>query len=455
MKQSNKISEYIKTVCEQIRWQKAHNVISKEIEDHIIDQKNAFVANGLDEETATERAIEEMGDPILVGCELDRTHKPKVEWSIIILTGISLLIGLAAKIFIRYELDMPWILDKSIVSIIPGIGCMAIAYFLDFTTIGKYPKSFYFSILAITIGVMLISPIVNGRRQYVEFMLLLFPTAFGGILYSMRTKGYLGIILSGGYLAIPVFIGMLIPSLSSVLLYSTACLILMTLAISKGWFYVNKLKGMLLIYIPTVIIAIINILITIANPYRWQRLRNAFDPSLDPMGAGYVGAVIRDLIKGAKFFNQGELTYSYDVKEVLPEVHTNNLLTYLIHQFGWISFIIIMTVILILIIRFFMLSSKQKSVLGKLVSTSVLITFTIQVTFYVIHNLGLPLFSPLTLPFISYSSTGTIINMALVGIMLSVFKSGYLVKDHKIIMVRKNNLYEISDGKIIINFKTK
>ncbi|AOT68977.1 FtsW/RodA/SpoVE family cell cycle protein [Geosporobacter ferrireducens] len=455
MKQSSKISEYLKAVCEQIRWKKAHEVISKEIEDHIIDQKNAFVVNGLDEETATERAIAEMGDPILVGSEFDRTHRPKIEWSIIILTGITLLMGLAIRIFISYDFDMQWILNKSIISIILGIGCMIIVYFLDFTTIGKYPRAFYFSILAITIGIMIVSPAVNGRYQHVEFILLLFPTAFAGIIYSMRSKGYLGIILSGGYVVVPIFIGRLIPSLSSAILYSVACLILITLAILKGWFYVNKLKAMLLVYIPTVIIAMTNIYIYISKPYRLNRLRHAFNPSLDPMGGGYLGAIIKDIIKGAKFFDQGELTYSNGVKAVLPQIHTNSLLTYLIHEFGWISFIIIMTVILTLIIRFLRLCSKQKSVLGKLVSTSVLITFTIQVVLYVVFNLGFPLYSPLTLPLISYDTTGTIINMILIGIMLSVFKSGYLVRDNTITMRRKNNLFEVNDGKIIINLKSK
>lgn len=54
------------------------------------DQKNAFIANGLDEETATDKAIKEMGDPILVGSEFDRMYRPKIEWRIIVWTGIAL-----------------------------------------------------------------------------------------------------------------------------------------------------------------------------------------------------------------------------------------------------------------------------------------------------------------------------------------------------------------------------
>jgi cell division protein FtsW (lipid II flippase) len=453
LQQSTKISEYLKTVCDQIRWNKAHSVISEEIENHITDQKNAYIAEGLDEETATVKAINEMGDPVLVGTELNRTHRPKMEWSIIALTGCVLLLGFAIRMFLINDYDTPWISTNSIISTLLGIGLMAIAYFLDFTIIGNHSKAIYIGLIVVTIVVMFVSPTINGQYAYVPFLLLLLPTAFAGIIYSMRSKGYLGIILSGMFFVVAVFIGMMIPNFSIVSLYSLNCLILLTLAIAKGWFNVNKFSSMLLVYIPTVITAIVFILITmVSNSYGWLRLQNAIDPSLDPMGAGYIGTITRDIIEGAKFFGQGEL--ALNPGNVLPEIHTNSLLTYLIHEFGWISFIVIMTVILSLIIRSFMLCSRQKSVLGRLVSTSVLITFTTQVALYVAYNLGFQLFSPLTLPLISYGGTATIINMILIGIMLSVFKSGDLVRDH-ITKRKKNKLLEIVDGKIIINLNTK
>ena len=453
MQQATKISHYLTIICEQIRWKKAHNVISEEIENHIIDQRNTFIANGLDEEAATDKAIKEMGDPILVGSQLDRTHRPKTEWSIIVLTGIALSLGLAIRIFVTYDSDMPWMLSNSIISTVIGIGFMVIAYFLDFTIIGKHPKIIYFGLIAITIGIMLISPIINGQYFYIKFILLLFPSAFAGIIYNMRSKGYSGVILCGVYFALPTFIGMIIPSFSSANLYSITCLILLTVAIVKGWFNVKKLSAILLVYIPVFISAMFIFFITVFNsPYQLKRLQVAIKPSLDPMGAGYIGTIIRDIISGAKFFGQGDLVLNSKI--MLPNIETDFLLTYLIHQFGWLTFIAIIAVILGFIIRSFILCSKQKSVLGRLVSTSVLITFTMQVVLYVTCNLGFILFSPLSLPLISYGGTAAIINMLLIGVMLSVFKSGYLVHDkHTSSIKRKNKFIEIVDGKLIIDLK--
>lgn len=463
VQQHTKIGAYLKTVCEQIRWKKAHDVISEEIENHLLDQKDAFMAAGLDEETATDKAILEMGDPIFLGLEFDRTHTPKVEWSIIGLTGIALLLGLVLRIFVLRDVGMSWSMTNSIISTVIGVGCMTMAYFLDFSTIGKYPKTIYFGLLALTIwitftpivngGITFISPIINGQNFRVQFLLLLFPTAFAGIIYNMRREGYLGIILSYVCLAIPALIGMINPNFSGVIVYTLTCLILLTFAIAKGWFNVKKLRAVLLVFIPTVMSAMVVIFTTIFNnPYRLQRLQNALNPSLDPMGAGYIGTITREMIANARFFGQGELGTSSGM--MLPEIHTDFLLTYLIHRFGWISFIVIMTVLLAIIMRAFMLCSKQRSVLGKLIAMSVLTTFTLQVALYVANNLGFQLFAPLTLPLVSYGGTATVINMILIGIMLSVFKSGELFRDNLTTFgVSNKKLFEIVDGKIVIDLR--
>lgn len=59
-----KIQEYIHSVCNQVKWKKSHVYISNELENHIIDQKNAFISQGLNEDKAIENAITEMGDPV-------------------------------------------------------------------------------------------------------------------------------------------------------------------------------------------------------------------------------------------------------------------------------------------------------------------------------------------------------------------------------------------------------
>jgi hypothetical protein len=77
-----------------------------------------------------------------------------------------------------------------------------------------------------------------------------------------------------------------------------------------------------------------------------------------------------------------------------------------------------------------------------------------QVIVYVCFNLGFQLIATISLPLISYGGSSTIINMSLIGLMLSVFRTGDLVTD-KSITSNKYKLFEYMGGKIIIKLNTK
>jgi len=429
------VKEYIKIVCEQIRWKKAHASISKELEDHIIDQKSAFLNSGLDDKTATEKAIIEMGDPVLIGTELDRTYRPKIEWSILALTLIMILMGLLIRCFMIY--DNADSLFRDILSIILGFAFMFAAYFWDFTSIGKHPMKIFFGLTILLFTLHNMSPYSNYLSFNTlllpinfSFVFLLLPTAFAGIIYAVRNKGYLGIIQIGVIFSISAVICLNQWSLSGVVIYSISCLLLLTMTILNGWFNVKKTNALLIVYGAVALISLILMYIIIStNSYISYRIRAAFNPMFEPEASGWLPNFVRSIIAGAKLFGQGSLGKYEGIP--IPRKHSDLLLTYLIHELGWIFFAVIMTIIIIFIIRLFIICRKQKSVLAKLVSTSVLITFTMQFIVYVGYNLGFQLLSPFALPFISYGGTSTVINMTLVGIMLSVFSTGELYHDDK------------------------
>lgn len=72
--------EYLKSLTEQIRTKRARTMVAEEVEAHIEDQKQDFMAHGLGEEEAESMAVIEMGDPVEAGVKLDRVHRPKMDW---------------------------------------------------------------------------------------------------------------------------------------------------------------------------------------------------------------------------------------------------------------------------------------------------------------------------------------------------------------------------------------
>lgn len=445
MRPVDKIHEFSKIVCEQIRWKKAHPVIMEEIENHIADQRDAYIVNGADEAEATANAIIQMGDPVDIGNQLDRTHRPNPQWSMLILTAIILSLGLSIKFFVMGHIDKP------LFSAAVGLGLMVAAYFADFTLIGKYPKLTYFCILALTAIAFIFSPVTKGRSFYTGFMPLLFPLAFAAIVYAVRNKRYLGLIHCQLALFLLIFFTILAPTVSGLLLTLISGLIILTVAIHKKWFPVKKLDGYMISFIPSAVFALLA-LAKISNNI-WESLRVAINPSLDPMGAGYLNTMARALLKGSKLFGHGAMPADYSMLSYPgPNAYTDFILTYLIYNFGWIAFIVIVGVLSLFIVKGFLLCFKQKSILGSLVSMSIMLTFALQVCGYVIANLGFQFIEPISLPLISYGDTATIINLALIGIMLSAFRSGQIVDDRNIKLVPAGGFITWNKGKLIISF---
>ncbi len=304
MQPFDRIREYADTVCDQVRWKKIHPAIKEEIENHLIDQRDTYIAQGSDEAQATQDAVAGMGDPVTVGTQLDRTHRPRPQWSMLFLTFAILATGLFIRMFLvdeRHSDTMSGQLTAAAV----GLVFLAAAYFMDFTLIGKYPKTVYFLVLSASVAALKLSPVVNGRSYYAGFITLVFPLGLTAVVYLMRNKGYLGIALCGIAFFAAAGIALFIPSLSGFMLFAVAGLILMSLAIARDWFNVKKLYGYLMVYVPAAGVLLMAAVIMFARGSGSSRLRVAIDPSIDALGTGYMAIVTRTLLGGSKLVGGG------------------------------------------------------------------------------------------------------------------------------------------------------
>lgn len=450
----DKIDQYVKTVCQQIRWKKAHSQIAIEIQNHIIDGRNSYLKQGLDENSATEKAIADTGDAITIGVQLDRIHRPKPQSTMFFATGILLILGLIIRLFaFSGEEPLGSIYDRLLCTGVGIIG-MVIAYFSDFTIIDKYPKRIYGCVITISVVALLLSPVLNGRQYYAQYVILLFPLAFSAFNYSMRNKGYWGMVFCGLAFALSGFIALCAQSLSGFIHFAIIGVVLLGIAIHKNWFGTKKGYGILLTLAPLAVIIILFFIML--APYSLQRLAVTFNPFLDPEGAGYIGVMTRELLSGAAFIGRGNITYeNITGSTALPQyLFTDLLLTTLISHLGWIAFLLILAALLFFMGRGFMLCFKQRSSLGLFVSTAIMLTLFMQAASYIAFNLGIQIVSPISLPLISNGNIATMINLVLIGFMLSVFRTGDIVADRKTFsIITHDELVSWIDGKLTINFK--
>lgn len=127
---------YVDTVCDQIRWKQTRKAVAEELTDHLLLQKEAFLAEGLSEEEAEKRTVEEMGDGIAVGMALDRTHRPKPQWQMVLVAAVLLSMGL----FCRLTIDQVSFGIDIVVPMLLAVALFGAAYFLDFTLLARKAK---------------------------------------------------------------------------------------------------------------------------------------------------------------------------------------------------------------------------------------------------------------------------------------------------------------------------
>ena len=135
-----KKEEYLRCVTDQIRCKKACPGIEKELEDHITDQAEMYLKKGMTEEQALKKAIAEMGDPVQVGVELDRIHRPQMSWGLVLLAGILGIISIVLQYGLKshgYEMGFP---QRQLLFTVVGFVLMLGIYYLDYSILGKYGK---------------------------------------------------------------------------------------------------------------------------------------------------------------------------------------------------------------------------------------------------------------------------------------------------------------------------
>lgn len=149
--------EFLNNVSKEIRYKPANKYISDELESHIEELKNDNLCKGLSEEQAEETAVEQMGDAKKIGKRLNRIHRPKLDWKILILIMILIVfrVVMSFKSYtdqIEFRKMMGWPDDDVsflitqiplIKSLTTGIILGAIVYFFDYRKTKKWANIFY------------------------------------------------------------------------------------------------------------------------------------------------------------------------------------------------------------------------------------------------------------------------------------------------------------------------
>ncbi len=433
MQTREKIRSYCTAVCNEIRFRSAHDCVTKELSDHIQDQRDAYMAQGESEELATNRAIEQMGDAVEIGTQLDKAYRPQPQWMLLGLAILLILLGFAARFAVSPVLSVDP--GNAVLGVCIAGAALFLCYFLDITFLSKYalPISLVCTLL-FALGLALSS--LTGQQAFGTFpssishFVLILPFVFALFLYAMRKKGTKGMILCNAfYILLLVFILALSVSFTEALVFSAIAWIILMIAAHQKWFHISKKRGYLIALLPLALAAVCALLLL--KEYQWARLTSFVTSAhSDPNGAGFVINQVRDMLQHAQWVGMGNVSAlanpDFSLTTVLQSDFT---LTALIFNYGYIALVIILAPLALFLTLALRQTLKLKSVLGKLVTLSVLLVFLFQITLFLCANLGMSSTPVLGFPFLSPGNTMLVLNAALAGFMLSVFRSGSVLRD--------------------------
>ena len=408
------MEEYLNNLLDQIRCRKAHAAIREELESHISDQIEDNMKAGMTREEAEKAAVCDMGDPVTTGISLDQIHRPKMARQIIVLMAVIMFAG----VLIHWMMGAP----VACMQTISGFCLMFFICHLDYTRIAAIAKVIAAGIILVGIyalffgvrfgGNIWVASLLWLRISMFSFLMLYVPV-YGAILYSYYGEGYKGLVKAALWAVPPLFIALMMSSLTLFLILSVCMISLLVLAVVKKWFQVKQKR--VVIGAAILVLAITGILQIANAPYQMDRIRNFLAGDVE---SNYVTKVLKNCFTGSILIGKGV----EELKTTLPDYNNSFILAYLTGTYGYIICTAVCAVLVLLIVAIFSIVFRQKNQLGMMMGFgSGMILFT-NIAINLLENFGILPTSQTFLPFFSKGGSCMYVCYILMGVILSVYR---------------------------------
>lgn len=418
---NSSFGEYIEKVCSLVKNKDVHNSIKLELEDHLETLKEEFISSGVSEEEAAIKAVAHMGEASVVGNQLNKTHKAKLDLKIFVPVIAFSVLGLVVMYIIQSSNAVSHAKDirmfqRSLIFYIIGIFITIGLYLFDYRRILPYSKYIYLATLALMFLTVFFGKYANGLPYLsfggmsIDFIYIspfLITISLSGIFQEWAWNSLSGFSLGLFLMIIPGLFLFLAPSLSAMFIYMSACVVLML---------VSKVKLRWILVPPATLLFFVYLFI-ISAPYRIARFLVFINPNREPNGAGWIYIQLHNAVNSAGFWGNR----SSD-KLNIPEVHTDFVFAYMTHTFGWLAASAIVLLILYFILRMIRVSSSAKYSYGKLLSAGLVTILSAQFILSILVNLGISPMLGVSLPFMSFGGSHLIMDMISAGLMLSIYR---------------------------------
>ncbi len=342
-------------------------------------------------------------------------------WVILICTLMLLAFGIIMVFSASYDKYMYKLLWASLRNVaVGGIALIVFGGFVNFNSLNNdgLCKLLYFVSIAVLIAVLVLGKVTKGAKRFLmgvqpsEFVKLF---TIINLAHLLDTNKYYSVNHKGFWVCVILFVGLPVALIgagnaSTAIILGVVCMAMMFTVVEKwSWFVEVGIVGF-----------IAGIVVLIAGKgFRMGRIKAWIDPFSDTSDTSYqvmhsLYAVASGGLSGLGLGNSREkLSY-------LPEAHNDMIFSIICEELGLMGAIILVILFGLLIFFGYRVALNCYNTFGSLVAIGITTTIAIQVIINMgvatntIPNTGIPM------PFISYGGTSMLVNMAGIGLLLSI-----------------------------------
>lgn len=406
--------DYLNRVIRQVRSKEAKQFVSDELHHHLEEEVRSLTKAGMDERAAEDQAIKQMGNAERLGMEMNKLHRPRVDWVMIGLVLLISSIGILPSMHVSPEFyhDNGFLL-REITYILIGIFISALLMLFDYRKLRVFRWWIYGGTAFILIALLFFpNTYINGEAHFrIASFTIDSSVAVTALVLSWVT--YLGSAKTASWWVLPFVVGslcslMMLPSLPAVFVFT------LTLTALLWARFKEKRKFIMMGY--GFIGALVGIMIFNAESYQLDRLYAFLHPEEYRSNLGYMYLRNQELLaEGGWFGVQGGV-------ENINEGHTSFALTTITYYYGWITGGVLILTGLFIMYRMLRHIRAIKDPLGQSIILGGVTLFSTQFLYNVGMIMGWLPHTGMSLPFVSYGLNPTIQTFIVVGLFLSVYR---------------------------------
>lgn len=435
------IKNFLDKVCGEIKYRPVRKGICEELKSHIQEIKEEYTNKGIPENEAEEKAVFQMGVPEEIGRKLNKIHKPKLDWKLLLLMVILMGFGVFVAILKQPIMNENYI-GSTIIYMTIGVILSIGIYFFDYKLLKKYSTVIY-----IIASILMILPMIQfgfiprGVYNIQLFEITISPStialplyliSFIGFIFNYnKTNNFKMTILNKEIEINKDMVKIIICSVASLMLMEYISSI--TNAIILGIIYLiistakiiqnkkNRIKNLIILYVIPVFMGLLLILMLVKSPYRFERIISSFNPEVDPESSGYVGMLQKEILENAKIIGEAD-TMPISNSQSIINVESNYTFIYLLGKTGILVAGLLVCTIILASVKLIINAKNIKEQYGKFLIIGLSSLYILQPFATILMNVNMGVQTNVNLPFVTYGGIYFIVSILSMAIIFSVYR---------------------------------